>query len=90
MNLVVADVAKSSADASDCFGYLQKLFTLFSASTQRWTILKSHVNTALKSWSDTRWESRVKSVEAVRYQTAEVRDAFLEVRDKATDPVIKI
>jgi len=90
LNLVVADAAKSSADATGYFGYLQKLFTLFSASTQRWTILKSHVNTTLKSWSDTRWESRIKSVEAVRYQTAEVRDALLEVRDKATDPVIKI
>lgn len=51
---------------------------------------KSHVNTTLKSWSDTRWESRINSIEAVRYQAAEVRDALLEVRDKATDPVIKI
>lgn len=42
------------------------------------------------SWSDTRWESRVKSVETVRYQAAEVRDALLEVRYNAIDPVIKI
>ncbi|KAK0144203.1 Zinc finger MYM-type protein 1 [Merluccius polli] len=90
VNLVVADAAKSSADATSYFGYLQKLFTLFSASTQRWSILKKHVSTTLKSWSDTRWESRINSVEAVRYQAAEVRDALMEVRDNATDPVIKI
>lgn len=90
LNLVVADAAKSSADATGYFGYLQKLFTLFSASTQRWIILKNHVKTTLKSWSDTRWESRVKSIEAVRYQTAEVRNALLEVREKAPDPAIKI
>ncbi|KAJ8385496.1 hypothetical protein AAFF_G00185920 [Aldrovandia affinis] len=85
-----ADAAKSSADATCYFGDLQKLFTLFSMSTQRWTILNSHVNITLKSWSDTRWESRINSVEAVRYQAAEVRAALLEVRDKATDAVIKI
>ena len=90
VNLVVADAAKSSADATCYFGYLQKLFTLFSASTQRWSILKRHVTTTLKSWSDTSWESRISSVEAVRYQAAEVRDALIEVRDNATDPTIKI
>ena len=37
VNLVVADAAKRSADATCYFGYLQKL-SLFSASTQRWSI----------------------------------------------------
>ncbi|KAJ3593508.1 hypothetical protein NHX12_005842 [Muraenolepis orangiensis] len=72
LNLVLADAAKSSLDATGYFGYLQKLFTLFSASTKRWDILKSHVTTTLKSWSETRWESRVNSVEAVRYQAVHV------------------
>lgn len=85
LNLVVADAAKSSTDAINYFGYLQRIFTLFSASTQRWTILKHHIKTTVKSWSDTRWESRINSVQAVRFQTAEVRDALLEVREKATE-----
>uniref|UniRef100_A0A672Y3A4 TTF-type domain-containing protein n=1 Tax=Sphaeramia orbicularis TaxID=375764 RepID=A0A672Y3A4_9TELE len=89
VNLMVADAAKSSTDATGYFGYLQKLFTLFSTSTQRWSILRKHLNTTLRSWSDTRWESRISSVKAVRYQAAEVRDALLEVRDNTTDPVIK-
>lgn len=38
VNLVVSDAAKSSADASSYFGYLQKIFNLFSASTHRWSI----------------------------------------------------
>ena len=62
LNLVVADAAKSSTDATNYFGILQKLYTLFSASTHTWSILKSHVNLTLKSWSETRWESRVKRV----------------------------
>ena len=63
LNLVVADSAKESLDATAYFGYLQKLYNLFSASTKRWAILKKHVNITLKMWSDTRWESKVKSVE---------------------------
>lgn len=89
LNLVVADAAKSSTDAINYFGNLQRIFTLFSASTQRWTILKHHVKTTVKSWSDTRWESRINSVQAVRFQTTEVRDALLKVREKATDSMIK-
>lgn len=34
LNLVVADAAKSSVDATGYFGILHKLYTLFSASTQ--------------------------------------------------------
>ncbi|XP_034072239.1 uncharacterized protein LOC117546199 [Gymnodraco acuticeps] len=39
---------------------------------------------------DYRWSLSVNSVEAVRYQAQHVRDALLEVRDKATDMMIKI
>lgn len=48
LNLVVADAAKSSTEAVGYFGYLSKLFTLFSASTHRWDILLKHVKTTLK------------------------------------------
>lgn len=80
LNLVVADAAKASLEATLYFGYLQKLYNIFSASTQRWAILKKYVGITLKMWSDTRWESKVKSVEPLRYQAAEVREALIEVR----------
>ena len=41
-------------------------------------------------WSDTRWESKIKSVEPLRYQAAAVRDALIEVRDHTKDSVIKV
>ncbi|XP_071060272.1 zinc finger MYM-type protein 1-like isoform X2 [Pseudochaenichthys georgianus] len=90
LNLVVADAAKSSKDAISFFGIVQKLYCLFSASTQRWAILKKHVNLSLKMWSETRWESRVKAVEPLRYEAAAVREALLEVRNQAKDPIIRI
>ncbi|XP_077052859.1 zinc finger MYM-type protein 1-like [Siphateles boraxobius] len=89
LNLVVCDAAKGSVDALSYFGVLQKLYTIFSASTQRWAILKNHVSITLKMWAETRWESKVKSVEPMRYQGAAVREALIEVRDHTKDPAIK-
>ncbi|XP_025760119.1 zinc finger MYM-type protein 1-like [Oreochromis niloticus] len=90
LNLVVADAAKGSIHATSYFGILQKLYNLFSASTQRWAILKKHANITLKMWSETRWESKINSVEPLRYQASAVREALIEVRDHTKDSVIKI
>ena len=90
MNLVIADFAQSSRDATGFFGYLQKLFCFFSGATQRWSILTKHVNLTVKSWSDVRWESRLKSVTAARSQIKEIRNALIEARETVIDPVAKI
>ena len=42
-NLVIGDAASSSVQSVTLFGIIQRLFTLFSASTVRWEILKKHV-----------------------------------------------
>ncbi|KAJ8352071.1 hypothetical protein SKAU_G00235470 [Synaphobranchus kaupii] len=90
LNLVVADAAKNSIDATSFFGNVQKIYTLFSAAPQRWAILKQHVTITVKSWSETRWESRVNSIIPLRYQASGIRDALLEAREKATDAITKI
>uniref|UniRef100_A0AAQ4PYZ4 TTF-type domain-containing protein n=2 Tax=Gasterosteus aculeatus aculeatus TaxID=481459 RepID=A0AAQ4PYZ4_GASAC len=89
LNLVVCDAAKRSVDAISYFGVLQKLYTLFSGSTQRWAILKKHVGITLKMWAETRWESKVKGVEPMRYHGAAVREALIEVRNHTKDPAVK-
>lgn len=75
---------------SASFGIVQKLYNLFSAAPQRWAILKKHVQITLKSWSETRWESRVNSIEPLRYQTDKVREALTEVRDQTNDAAARI
>lgn len=67
-----------------------EVYNLFTGSTQRWAILQKFVDLTLKSWSEMRWESRIKSTEALRYQAEKVREALLEVRNKATDPVVAV
>lgn len=39
----------------------------------------------VKSWSNTRWESRVKSVQAIRLQTSQIRLALKALEEASTD-----
>lgn len=87
LNLVIADGAKSSVKSSSLFGILRRLFTIFAGSTKRWCVISEDVkNLTLKQVCETRWESRINAVQAVRYQYVEVRDALIKLGDKADDP----
>ncbi|XP_068989239.1 zinc finger MYM-type protein 1-like [Neodiprion pinetum] len=77
-NLVLCDAAKSSVKSVRLFGLLQRLFTLFSASVNRWKILSDHAELySLKKLSDRRWEAKINSVKSVRYQICEIHDALV-------------
>ncbi|GBP80909.1 hypothetical protein EVAR_48990_1 [Eumeta japonica] len=43
LNLVIADTAKSSVKSISLFGFLQRLFVLFSGSTKRWEVISKHI-----------------------------------------------
>ncbi|XP_033133742.1 zinc finger MYM-type protein 1 [Brassica rapa] len=76
LNLVVSDMAHSCLKAISFFGVVQRIYTLFSSSTKRWKILLDHVPFfTVKSLSNTRWESRINSVKAIRFQALQVRFA---------------
>lgn len=82
MNLVLCDAAKSSVKSKTFFGIIQRLFTIFAASTIRWEILIAYVTIlTLKKESETRWEAKVESVKAVRYQVVEVHDALIALSE---------
>jgi hypothetical protein len=53
---------------------------LFSSSTKRWDVLKDHVESlTVKSWCNTRWESRIKSVKTIRFQAPQIRSALFQL-----------
>ncbi|XP_047139200.1 uncharacterized protein LOC124815076 [Hydra vulgaris] len=85
-NLVLGDMAKTCSDAMTFFGTLQRIYTLFASSTKRWTVFKKHVKgLSVKPLSETRWECRMESVKAVRFQAAEVCDALEELAKSTND-----
>ena len=89
-NLVVADMAKTCPDALTFFGIVQRIYTLFSASTKRWSLFRENVEgLSVKPLCETRWECRIDSVKALRYQLPQVCDALDDLSKVADDPKIK-
>ncbi|XP_065678269.1 zinc finger MYM-type protein 1-like [Hydra vulgaris] len=64
---------------------IKRLFTLFSASTSRWNVLPSHTtNFTLKRLCETRWEAKIESLKAIRYQISNVHDALITIYETET------
>jgi len=86
LNLVLCDAAKNSTIAITFFGIVRRVYTLFSASTYRWSIIKKHCTVfTVKQWSETRWESRINSIKALRFQLSSILNALEEVSETAND-----
>jgi hypothetical protein len=80
LNLTLCDMARTCGKAKDFFGIIQRIYTTFANSTKKWQILKDNISgLTLKSISATRWESRVESVKAIRFQCTYIREAQLQV-----------
>ena len=87
LNLTLCDAANSCVRAISFFGVVQRIYTLFSSSPKRWKVLLDNVpSLTVKSLCNTRWESRIKSVKAIRFQAPQIRLALLELRDNSNDP----
>ncbi|KAL0394347.1 UNVERIFIED_CONTAM: hypothetical protein Slati_4400900 [Sesamum latifolium] len=90
LNLTLSDMAHSCVKAVSFFGVVQRIYTLFLSSTKRWKVLLDHVSgLTVKSLSNTRWKSQIKSVKAIRFQTSEIRSALLELHRTCEDAMSK-
>ena len=85
-NLLLGDIAKTCHQAISFFGIIQRLYVIFSASTYSWIIFKKYVKgLTVKPLSTTRWECRVESVKAIRYQMMDIYDALISALSEAKE-----
>ncbi|MFS7941976.1 putative transcription factor and/or regulators TTF-type(Zn) family [Helianthus anomalus] len=86
LNLALCDMANTITKSKEFFGTIQRLYTIFAHSINRWQILKDNVKgLTLKSLSTTHWESRIDSIKPIRTQLGDVRKALREVRGTDRD-----
>lgn len=80
LNLTLCDIASSCSKVISFFGIAQWIYVLFSSSTKIWKVLLDHIpSLTVKGLSNTRWESRIKSVKAIRYQAPQLRITLSEL-----------
>ncbi|KAI3684617.1 hypothetical protein L6452_33841 [Arctium lappa] len=90
LNLTLCDIANTCGKARDFFGIIQRIYTIFANSTKRWQVFKDNVKGwTVKSLSTTRWESRIDSVKAIRFQVLDIREALLQVAEIDNDSKIR-
>ncbi|KAK9053582.1 hypothetical protein SSX86_024656 [Deinandra increscens subsp. villosa] len=90
LNLLLCDMANTCVKSREFFAVIQRVYTLFSRSINRWDIMREHVKgLILKPLSTTRWESRVDSVKPIKLYLPDVREALLEVEATDKDALIQ-
>ena len=91
LNLALCDMTNSCLKAKSFLGIVQciyiYIYILFSSSTKRWKILQDNVKgLTFKPLSQTRWESQVEYVKAIRFQTPEIKAALTHLVETSDDP----
>ncbi|GFV73762.1 zinc finger MYM-type protein 1 [Trichonephila clavipes] len=79
-NMLLIDAAYSSATAKTFFGFINKIYVLFSKSSKCWDIVKTKLKLTLKPLSETRRESRIGAAKAIFLQFDDISKLWRSVQ----------
>ena len=67
LNLAGVHAVASSEHSATFFAVVERVYSFFSASTQRWEVLLTHVLIVVKRVIDTRWSAHYETVKALQH-----------------------
>ena len=93
LNLVGTAAAESCTDVVRFFGFVQRLYTLLSASPQRWSKLLENLpkqSPVVKSLSETRWSARADGVKALASNYKVIQNSVDAIARTSTQPPLVV
>ncbi|CAH2256019.1 zinc finger MYM-type 1-like [Pelobates cultripes] len=79
LNLVGVHAASCCPDMITFFGCVNRLYTLFSGSPERWNILKETTGGSLHGLSDTRWSARIEAVRPIAQKLPSILESLEKI-----------
>ncbi|XP_065658227.1 zinc finger MYM-type protein 1-like [Hydra vulgaris] len=90
LNLCGQNAASSCTDAETFFGTVKTVYTIFSASPQRWEILQKRLHgVSLHGQSGTRWTERLDSIRPFYNHLSQIIESLKEVKSLNLTPKAK-
>ena len=81
LNLAGVHAVASSEHSATFFAVVERVYSFFSASTQRWEVLLKHVLIVVKRVIDTQWSAHYETVKALQHYFLNVVSALNELCD---------
>ena len=82
LNLTGVYAVASSEHSATFFAVVERVYSFFSASTQRWEVLLKHVPIVVKRMIDTGWSAHYEAVKALQHYFLDVVSALNELCDQ--------
>ena len=79
LNLAGVYAVAFSEHSATFFAVVERVYSFFSASTQRWEVLLKHVPIVVKRVIDTRWNAHYEAVEVLQHYFLDVVSALNEL-----------
>jgi hypothetical protein len=89
LNLIEPSAAKACRASLELFGFLKSLYNFFSASTNRWAILKKYLKRDFrvpKNLSQSRWSARADACVALKEECKAFKAALNEIAADRCQP----